>query len=132
MRVFPAVMVLGLGVSACAGAREVRYPLTPRANDCQITEIRASVLSTVVMAVCWDATGRALGMAGTGGMPAAQVPLTILGAASAVAGPVAGATILGGDLVEAATRLQTIRGAVTVAPDLAGVEQQIRDRLGGL
>lgn len=104
-----AALVVALALLAgCASIREKRYALTPEANTCQANEVRASWLSTIASLICWDKEGRPMGMVGATGMPAAAVPLEILGAAAAVVGPLGGAAILGGKLVEAAKAAQNI------------------------
>ena len=91
-----------LATTGCAAVRHERYVLTPEPNACQATETRPSMLSTIVGVVCWDHTGRAIGMAGAGGMSTAGVVTSLIGSAASVAGPVVGAAILGSKLVEAA------------------------------
>lgn len=108
-------LALALALAGCAGVRDMRYSLIPQPNSCQATEVRASAFSTLITAVCWDLDGRALGMVGSGGMPTAQVPLTIVGGVAAVAGPVVGAGILGKNLVDAASTLQRIKVDGTVS-----------------
>ncbi len=116
--------ILLVALAGCTGIVHQRYALTPSPNECQATETRPTWMSTVVGVVCWDANGRPIGMAGGTGTSAASVTTSLIGSAAAVAGPVAGAAILGGKIVDAAKVLDgstvnavtsgTVKGTVSV------------------
>ena len=93
-----ALLTLPPLLAACTSVKSVHYELQPKANECQITEVRASGLSTLVSGICWDAEGRVIGMAGAGGKPAISVPLDVLQSAAYVLGPY----LLGQALIKAA------------------------------
>src|SRR5438093_12900556 len=88
--------------SACCGLKvtKVLFDLDPKPNHCQVTEIRASGLSTLISGVCWDKDAKVIGMAGAGGKPAISVPLDLAQSASYVIGPSLPAWILGKGLIK--------------------------------
>ena len=92
MRRILAGLIL-LVVAGC-GTTTARVDLTPAPNSCQVSEVRPTWLSTQSVAVCWDDQGHALGMAGAPGMPAMNVPLSLIQSGATVAGPAAGALII--------------------------------------
>ena len=104
----------------CTGTYTVRYALIPEANACQVTEVRATAMSTLVSGVCWDDAKQPIGMAGGPGKPAISVPLDILSSAATMAGPIVGAAILGRYMLKAAEGLQLpVSGRVdVVAPQI--------------
>lgn len=103
-----SIILVLVALTGCTSVTHQRYALTPEPNACQATEARPSAFSTIVGVVCWNAEGKPIGMAGAGGTSAAAVATSLVGSAASVAGPVVGAVILGGKLVEAA---QVIDGA---------------------
>ena len=104
----------------CTGVHTVRYALIPEANVCQVTEVRATAMSTLVSGVCWDDAKQPIGMAGGPGKPAISVPLDVLSSAATLAGPIVGAAILGRYMLKAAEGLQLpVSGRVdVVAPQI--------------
>ena len=110
-----SLIVTLLAATGCASVTHQRYALTPEAQTCQATETRPSAFSTIVAVVCWGADGTPIGMAGGGGTSGAAVAISLIGSAAMVAGPVAGAAILGSNLVQAAKSINgsTINAVTT-------------------
>ena len=106
------IVSLGALLTGCATVDHMRYSLTPAPNECQASQPR-TFLSTALSVVCWDANASPIGMGVASGTSAAGVTTSLIGAAATVAGPVAGAAILGGKLVEAAKAIPTNINAVT-------------------
>lgn len=103
-----AVLAVGLitvFTVGCAGVKTRRYALEPAPNSCQASETRASAFSTITAVICWDADGKVIGMASTGGQPVASVATAIIGAA----GTVAGAAIIGGAIAQVGQSLERSR-----------------------
>src|SRR5438093_13315561 len=101
--------------SACCGLKvtKVLFDLYPKPNHCQVTEIRASGLSTLISGVCWDKDAKVIGMAGAGGKPAISVPLDIAQSARYVIGPSMAAWIFGQGLIKPVGNVH-VRGAINV------------------
>jgi hypothetical protein len=114
-------LILILTLAGCASVKHVHYTLSPKPNTCQVTETRPSWFSIIVTANCWDGSGKALGMASTGGTPSVSVPLAILGAGATVAG----AAILAGGIVGASRNLSDTQHTInaTVGVDERTVQQ---------
>ena len=75
-----------------------RLTLDPKSNECQVSEVRPTVFSTLAISVCWDAEQRAIGMVGGPGKAAIAIPLEVIGSLSAIVGPVLGAILLGSEV----------------------------------
>ena len=101
-----AIIFLLPFLGACTGTYTVRYSLTPEPNACQVTEVRATTMSTLVSGVCWDEAKQPIGMAGGPGKPTISIPLDVLSSAAAMAGPIVGAAILGRYMLKAAEGIQ--------------------------
>ncbi len=68
------VLVLAcLLLAGCPGYTIQRFALTPAPLECQVTEVRTSVLATAVLKVCWDAQGRIILASAGDGKPLASV-----------------------------------------------------------
>jgi len=103
---------------------DVHFALDPKPNHCQVTEIRASGLSTLISGVCWDKDSKVIGMAGAGGKPAISVPLDLAQSASYVVGPSLAAWVLGQSMIKAAGNIH-VGGAIDVkSPQLDQAIQQ--------
>ena len=123
-RAFLALLAL-ISLTACANVKHIHYDLRPKASTCQVTEVRASGLSTLVSGVCWDSEGKAIGMAGAGGKPTLSVPLDVLQSAAYILGPY----LLGQALIKATGNISApggieLKGLVDVK------SPQVEDALG--
>ena len=79
-----SVAILLIFLAGCTGTTTKYVVVKPEANSCQITEVRPTSLSTLVLGVCWDQETNPIGMAGAGGMPSGSVPLAVLGAGAKI------------------------------------------------
>ena len=71
-------------MGGCTGTTIERVAVAPEANTCQVSEVRPTSLSTIVIGICWDAGGQPIGMAATGGLPSAAPYLAVIGAGALV------------------------------------------------
>jgi len=120
-----SLLLVACAIAGCGiKVTQVQFALDPKPNHCQVTEIRASGLSTLISGVCWDKDAKVIGMAGAGGKPAISVPLDLAQSASYVIGPSLGAWILGQGLIKAAGNVH-VGGAIDVkSPQLERAIQQ--------
>src|SRR5881409_1040302 len=76
-----SLLLVACAIAGCGiKVTDVHFALDPKPNHCQVTEIRASGLSTLISGVCWDKDSKVIGMAGTeiaGLPPAPAMPLTL-------------------------------------------------------
>src|SRR5438552_17092421 len=121
-----SLLPVACGIAGCGiKVTQVQFALDPKPNHCQVTEIRASGLSTLISGVCWDKDAKVIGMAGAGGKPAISVPLDLAQSASYVVGPSLAAWILGQGLATAASNVLAGGAIVVKSPQL---EQPIPKR----
>lgn len=119
-----AGVALLLVLSGCAGQTTREIALSPQPNHCQVTEVRPTLFSTLTIGVCWDESGKAMGLAGVDGAAAVSVPLAILGAGASLGS----AYLLGSQLVKAAQNMpRHITGEVTVDPIQVNGEVTLTD-----
>ncbi len=120
-----SLLLVACAIAGCGiKVTQVQFALDPKPNHCQVTEIRASGLSTLISGVCWDKDAKVIGMAGAGGKPAISVPLDLAQSASYVIGPSLAAWILGQGLIKAAGNVH-VGGAIDVkSPQLEQAIQQ--------
>ncbi len=78
------IILLAVFLASCTGATTERVVVEPAPNSCQVTEVRPTSFSTLVLGICWDQAGEPIGMVGAGGQPVASVALTIVGAGAMV------------------------------------------------
>ncbi len=100
-----AALLCLLILAGCTNSTTKRIDVVPMANSCQVTEIRPTAMSTLVLGICWDAQGAPIGMAGAGGQAVVSIPLAVLGAGAIVGG----AYVLGGRLGGLAVDVEGMR-----------------------
>ncbi len=91
------IIILLLLLAGCATITTERVALEASPQSCQVSEVRPSMLSTLVVGVCWDKDGEVIGMTGASGTPSAQIPLT----AAQVGAIVVGGALIGRGLKDA-------------------------------
>src|SRR5207247_11125218 len=71
-----SLLLVACAIAGCGiKVTDVHFALDRKPNHCQVTEIRASGLSTWIPGVCGDKDSKVIGMAGAGGTPAISAPV---------------------------------------------------------
>jgi hypothetical protein len=123
-----AALALALPLlTGCASATQYGFRLEPNPDWCQVNVVNSGFLVAGATYICWDSTAKVVNAGGFQGTSPAQVTMGAIGAAAAIAGPVGGALILGGDIIKAAkvldgATLNTVTsGSVTATGTINGV-----------
>jgi len=77
--------VVFIFLSGCATQVTERVRLVPAGNECQVTEVRSSMLATSVLRVCWDESRKPIIATSGDGLPSAAV-VTGIATAGAIVG----------------------------------------------